>query len=245
MRVVPPRNVVGFGCEAGPSRNWCICIYRATESNWLDAVVEQGVVIDEWGYVRRGMAALLTEAGVRVVAQAATATEGFAALKAETVDVIVIGCLPDSTVLEAVRRASADRQLGIVAVVPVVDRSAIIDLCSAGAHAVLARSSSESDLADAVAHARRGERYIGRDLLAAIFPGPRHRSPTSVGRFKLTEREQAVLAQLVAGGTNREIADALCIGTETVKTHLVSIYAKLDVQRRDQAVGVALQGGLV
>ena len=73
----------------------------------------------------------------------------------------------------------------------------------------------------------------------------RHRSPTSVGRFKLTEREQAVLAQLVAGGTNREIADALCIGTETVKTHLVNIYAKLDVQRRDQAVGVALQGGLV
>ena len=207
--------------------------------------MEQAAVIDEWGFVRRGMAALLAEQGVRVVAQAATATEAFAALEGESVDLVVIGSSPDSSVLDAVRRASADPRLGIIAVVPVMDQASILDLCAAGAHAVLSRSCAEAAFADAVASARRRERYVSHELLAAIFPGPRHRSPASVRRVSLTKRERAVLVQLVAGRSNQEIAENLCIGRETVKTHLVNIYAKLDVQRRDQAVGVALQGGLV
>jgi len=205
----------------------------------------RAVVIDEWEFVRHGIAALLTEEGFEVIAAAATATDGFAALDGEQADVIVIGSTPDASVLDAVRRAAGDPTMGIIAIVPTLDRGLTLDLCAAGAHAVFSRSSSRSDLATAVLHACRGERYVSPDLLAAIFPGPRPVPPLARYRDRLTQREQAVLTELVAGGSNREIADSLCIGTETVKTHLVNIYAKLDVRRRDQAVGVALQGGLV
>lgn len=52
----------------------------------------------------------------------------------------------------------------------------------------------------------------------------------------ISEREQGVLQLLVAGHSNQEIADELCISTNTVKSHLKSLYQKLEVKRRGQAV---------
>lgn len=60
----------------------------------------------------------------------------------------------------------------------------------------------------------------------------------------LTAREQDVLAELVEGKSNAEIARALFIGMNTVDTHLMSIFRKLDVHNRTEAVATALRGGL-
>ena len=79
-----------------------------------------------------------------------------------------------------------------------------------------------------------------------MFTSPRvPLSPTAGRCGRLTEREHAVLRLVAGGRTNREVADSLCIGAETVKTHLSSIYAKLSVNRRQAAVGVAIQQGLL
>jgi DNA-binding NarL/FixJ family response regulator len=92
---------------------------------------------------------------------------------------------------------------------------------------------------------RRGERYLAPELLRTLFAEPVAGSTGAAPAFALTTREQSVLSELAAGRTNREIATILCIGSETVKTHLGNIYAKLAVSRRDQAISLALQGGLV
>ncbi|MEJ7902493.1 MAG: LuxR C-terminal-related transcriptional regulator, partial [Thermomicrobiales bacterium] len=62
--------------------------------------------------------------------------------------------------------------------------------------------------------------------------------------FALTPRERDVLALLVAGKSNPEIADALFISQRTVTTHLSRLYAKLDVSTRTSAIAVALRSGL-
>jgi NarL family two-component system response regulator LiaR len=62
---------------------------------------------------------------------------------------------------------------------------------------------------------------------------------------ELTEREIEVLRQLVRGHTNREIAEALFISEETVKTHIGNILSKLHLAHRTQAVIYAIKQGLV
>jgi DNA-binding NarL/FixJ family response regulator len=61
----------------------------------------------------------------------------------------------------------------------------------------------------------------------------------------LTEREGDILRQLALGRTNKEIAAALSVGDETVKTHVANVLAKLQVENRSQAVIQALRLGLV
>jgi two-component system response regulator DegU len=61
----------------------------------------------------------------------------------------------------------------------------------------------------------------------------------------LTEREQSVLQELAEGKSTREIAKALVVAEETVKSHLAHIYQKLGVSDRVQAVAVALRRGMV
>ncbi len=60
----------------------------------------------------------------------------------------------------------------------------------------------------------------------------------------LTQRESEVLGLVVKGLSNRAVAQKLVLGEETVKTHLSSIYRKLDVKDRSQAVAVALREGV-
>jgi len=64
-------------------------------------------------------------------------------------------------------------------------------------------------------------------------------------RLDLTPRELEVLKLLVAGLTNREIASVLGNSENTVRNHTISIFAKLDVSDRAEAVGAALQRGIV
>jgi DNA-binding NarL/FixJ family response regulator len=204
------------------------------------------VVIDEWALVRAGIAAELARAGIECGADVATATAGFEAVERTGADVVVVGTCPDSSVLDAVRRAHLDPALKVMALVGPTSQRALVELCSAGAHAVVLRCSSESGAVVAAAQSmRRGERYLAPELLRTLFAEPVSGSTGAAPAFALTTREQSVLSELAAGRTNREIATVLCIGSETVKTHLGNIYAKLAVSRRDQAISLALQGGLV
>jgi two-component system, NarL family, response regulator LiaR len=67
----------------------------------------------------------------------------------------------------------------------------------------------------------------------------------SVPHEELTPRELGVLRQLALGRSNKEIADALSIGDETVKTHIGNVFSKLQVENRTQAIVQALKRGLV
>lgn len=211
----------------------------------LSLVAQGGAVIIEARVLARlGIGVVLPRAGTPVVASAATLIDGFRATDDLGAALVVLGNCTDATPRQAIRRLAA-LPVGIVVLAGPADTSAAIELCTLGAHAVLDREASEEELATAVHHALLGERYVPPRILgSALGPGCAHR-PGQRPRFALTQRERAVLAELAAGRSNQEIADQLCIGAETVKTHLTNIYAKLAVRRRHQAVGIALQHGLV
>ncbi len=223
---------------------------------WLDGhmgmhpseQIRSAVIIDDWGLVRLGVKALLANAGIRRVRTAATATAGLAGLEPDEVGLVCVGACADAALLDVVRRVHLrSHRMRIVALVGTIDQEEVISLFEAGANAVVPRrAQDEQQLAGALEHALAGERYLAPMLLTAMF-GERQRPAVRRGTrcARLTGREQSVL-ELVAGGrTNREIAETLNIGAETVKTHLTNVYAKLDVRSRQQAVGAAISHGLI
>ena len=101
---------------------------------------------------------------------------------------------------------------------------------------------------DAPAFAAEAYAAVGR--VPPAFPGPVSRRPGTGGvdgeaTTGLTPREREVLGQLALGGGNADLARSLFVSENTVKTHLASIYRKLGVDRRLDALRVARARGLL
>lgn len=107
----------------------------------------------------------------------------------------------------------------------------------AGARGYLLKGMSRSVLVEAIETVHAGGRYVPRELAERLLPGP--------GEPTLTEREQDVLRHIAEGLDNREIGRALGIAESTVKTHVASLYAKLEVDDRTKALITAVRRGLV
>jgi len=103
-------------------------------------------------------------------------------------------------------------------------------IISYGARAVLAKSLSGSDLVDELEEVTRGKTIVSHDFrlnTSMTWPG---------ADLRLTERESEVVTFLATGKSNRDIADAMILSENTVKTHLKSIFQKIGVSSRAQAV---------
>jgi two-component system, NarL family, response regulator LiaR len=111
-------------------------------------------------------------------------------------------------------------------------------LLRAGATGYVRKDADPETLLAAVRAVARGKTYIdpsiGRKLIEAV-----------VSDEVLTPREVEVLRHLALGLSNKEIAAALVVGEETVKTHVGNVLAKLHVENRSQAIVQALKLGLV
>lgn len=125
------------------------------------------------------------------------------------------------------------------------DADTVTNAMAAGAVGFLPKNASRSDVLDAISAVTRGEGYlhssVTRDFLGRVGP----MAERSLSAERLTDRERQVLVLLADGCSTRQIAEALFVGEETVKSHLGHIYQKLGVNDRVQAVALALRRGLV
>jgi DNA-binding NarL/FixJ family response regulator len=107
----------------------------------------------------------------------------------------------------------------------------------AGARGYVLKDARREELLDCIRRVSRGELCIPPALLQKLAAG--------VGREPLTGRELDVLTLLARGKSNKEIGAKLYISETTVKAHLRSIFAKLNVLSRTEAIAVASRRGLV
>lgn len=195
------------------------------------------VVADGWAVLQTGVADVLSRCGVESVRCVGTATEALDEVAG--VGLVVIGAVPDVAPHAAVRSIRAlNPDLRILVLLESATREAALQVFDAGADAVLDRYASEQDLRDAAVRVAGGDRYISASVLRQAL------ETTPSIESSLTAREAEVLALLVDGLSNRAIADALFIGEATVKTHLRSVFDKLGVANRVQAVAAAMELGL-
>ncbi|OKJ73946.1 response regulator [Streptomyces sp. CB02460] len=110
----------------------------------------------------------------------------------------------------------------------------------AGATGYLLKDATREQLVDAIHAASRGETVLAPRVAQRLVAKMRRPAPVA-----LTARESDVLEAVADGLSNAEIGRRLFIGEATVKTHLLRIFAKLDVNDRTRAVVVALNSGLL
>lgn len=126
----------------------------------------------------------------------------------------------------------------VIALTASTDEARMMGVLRAGASGYVRKDAEPEILLAAVRAVARGKTYIdpsvSNQLVQAAMP-----------HEELTSREIEVLRQLALGRSNKEIANALSIGEETVKTHVGNVFAKLQVENRAQAIVQALKRRLV
>jgi DNA-binding NarL/FixJ family response regulator len=198
------------------------------------------LLIDDHQVVRDGLRAALQNEGFNVIGEAATKNEAFAQIAHKDPHVIIVDLnLPDGSGLELItwaRRVSPT--IGIVVLTLNDDDTHLIACLEAGASAYVLKSDPVKEVVAAVSHSYTSPlSFSGKGLSAALL--------RKENGFGLTPRELEVLALLPKGKSSAQIAAELFISQATVKTHLSSIYRKLSVANRSQAVAQAINHGLV
>ena len=203
------------------------------------------VVVDDHDMVRRGLAVFLrTFDDLKLVGEAADGEEAVRIVEELRPDVVLMDLrMPVMDGVEATKVIRAQfPETQVIALTSFKDERLVHDALSAGAIGYLLKNASVDDLAAAIRAARAGKPTLSPEATQVLINQARR--PTA-SHFNLSERELEVLALMVDGLTNRQIADALSISRSTVKFHVSSILAKLGVASRTEAVALAMQYGLV
>jgi DNA-binding NarL/FixJ family response regulator len=204
------------------------------------------VIVDELALVRLGLGTVLRSLGVEVAAEAPGGREAAELLGLHEPELVVVGAPADMPVVEAVRRVRAGSDaVKIVALLGAGQVGAVAGVVGAGSDGVALRGAAAGDLAEALEAVLAGNRYVAATLSSGLFGQLHSVAAPSAGEEVLTYREREVLALLAGGASNREIAAELSVTLATVKSHLVHVYAKLDVRNRQEALSRAVGLGLL
>ncbi len=209
------------------------------------------MLVDDHEMVLHGLTAMLAhfDRDVAIVGTATTLADARRAIDATLPDIVVSDVrIGRDSGLDLVRElAQTHPAIKVVVLTVYDDEHYLFQALRAGARGYVLK---RIDAAELVAHLLRvaeGEIAIdaalaGRVAMSAarissgeFWPGANH---------GLTQRESEVLALLVSGHSNRAIAATLVVTEDTVKTHIRSLYRKLDVQDRGGAIAFALREGL-
>lgn len=198
------------------------------------------LLADDHPPLREGLASILSsQADIEIVAEAGTGREALSISAKLAVDVFVLDLrMPDGDGLQTIAELMLRDLTSRILVLTTYDNEEdIFNALEAGARGYLLKDTNRSEIIDAVRRIHAGERYLTQ-LIA-------NRLADRLVRPGLTPRELDVLRFLSRGKSNKEMAAAMLISEETVKTRMKSLFQKLGVNDRTKAVAVALQRGLV
>jgi two-component system, NarL family, response regulator LiaR len=203
-------------------------------------------LVDDHRIVRKGLASFLrTSHDVQVVGEAASGEEALAHILAWSPDVVVMDMLMPGGMdgIETTRRIHELLPTArIVVLTSYADDARVVGALRAGATGYVRKEADPDLLLSSIRAASRGQSLLDPAVSNALLQEIGHTGKYSVA---LTERELAVLRQLALGRTNREIAEALVVTEETVKTHVGNILTKLQLSHRTQAAIYALKKGII
>jgi DNA-binding NarL/FixJ family response regulator len=210
------------------------------------------LLVDDQALVRAGFRLILeAQRDLTVVGEAADGSQAVEMCQALHPDVVLMDVrMPQMNGIEATRALQQVQRPPTVLVLTTFDLDEyVFDALEAGASGFLLKDVTREDLVRAVRVVAAGEALLApsvtRRLIAEFGVLRRSAAPIPIaGLNSLTAREREVLAHMARGLSNAEIAAALVVSEHTVKTHVASILAKLQVRDRVQAVIVAYRGGL-
>ena len=205
------------------------------------------LLVDDHEMVRLGVSAYLSvQEDIEVIAQAENGKIGVEKALELKPDIILMDLvMPVMDGIEATKEIlSKWKEAKIIIVTSFIDDEKVYPAISAGAKSYLLKTSSASEIAQAIRDTYRGEGVFEKEVSEKLEH--RHEVEEDFRLFEeLTSREKEVLLLIAQGKSNQEIADECFITLKTVKTHVSNILSKLQVEDRTQATIYAFKHHLI
>ena len=220
---------------------------RDEEQTVIDNHRIRVMLVDDHAVVRSGLSAfLLAFDDLELIGEAADGLEALSLCNRIQPDVILMDLvmprMDGASAIKAIRELYPSIQ--IIALTSFKENDLVQSALKAGAIGYLLKNVSSDELARAIRAAAKGRPTLAPEAAEALIHNARSAGAPTPGH-DLTDREREVLALMVEGLNNTEIADRLIVSKSTVKFHVSNILSKLHVSSRTEAVAMALQKHLV
>jgi two-component system, NarL family, nitrate/nitrite response regulator NarL len=205
------------------------------------------VVVDDHALFRRGLVGLLEEmSGFKVVGQASDGEQALVVINDTRPDLVLLDLnMPRMDGIDTLR-ALRDRKLPVRVLMLTISQNDedLLEAIRAGADGYLLKNTEPEDLRKSLIRVAQGQGALSPEVTGPVLRAL-SRFPAGEPAHLLSDRELEVLECLVEGLTTQQIAARLFISDNTVKTHVRHIFEKLEVSNRAEAVGKAMQVGLI
>ncbi|MBX3291687.1 MAG: response regulator transcription factor [Acidobacteria bacterium] len=200
----------------------------------------QALIIESQPLVRVGIGAILAnESDIDVIGEAGTAGEGFTLFTTRRPDVVLLSLrMPDSCAIDDLGSYfETDPKARIIILAERPGDAEISRALKQGAAGYVTKDIDPSQLVEAIRRVAAGGKFIPANVAEVLTE--------NLGSEELTPAESTVLRMVVGGMSNKEIAFALDVSENTVKSHVSNIFDKMGVSDRTTAATTAIKRGLV
>ncbi len=203
------------------------------------------IIVDDHGMVRKGLTAYLNNRpDMIVVGEGRDGREAVNLCEQLHPDVILMDLVMPEMGGVAATHAIHQRwpKVQIIALTSFQEKELVQDALQAGAIGYLLKNVTGDELAQAICRAYAGKPTLAPEAIQALI---QTNAEESILGKDLTRRELEVLALLVKGYSNPDIAESLVVSRATVKVHVGNILSKLSASNRAEAISLAIQHKLV
>lgn len=198
------------------------------------------LTVDDHPLLRQGIAALVgAEADMELVGEAANGEEAVEKVRLHRPDVTLMDIqMPGLNGIEAISRIQSEfPDARIIVLTTYTGDAQVTRALKAGARGYILKGHVHRELLEAIRAVHAGKKRIPQDIANELAE--------HAADDELTAREIDVLREIAAGNSNKQIADQLCIGEATVKSHVTNILSKLAANDRAHAVTIGLKRGII
>jgi DNA-binding NarL/FixJ family response regulator len=198
------------------------------------------LAVDDHPLLRKGIAALVNaEPDMKLVAEASNGDEAVESFRLYRPDVTLMDLqLPGVNGIEAINLILSEfPDARIIVLTTYTGDAQVLRALRAGARAYILKGHVHRELLETIHTVHAGRKRIPPDIAVELAE--------HAAEDELSSREIEVLRLIASGNSNKEIADQLCIGETTVKSHVTNILSKLSANDRAHAVTIGLKRGVI
>lgn len=210
------------------------------------------VIADDHALFRDGLRMVLSdELDIEVVGEAADGQETTQLVRKLQPDILLLDlAMPQLTGLDVLKQLDVSKPMRIIMLTASIDKSQILQALRLGARGVVLKESAAELLLQSIRTVWAGQLWLGREAMTDSAEALRSLTPTFREKdrkqpFGLTPREREIVAAIVSGYSNKQIAQEFSLSEDTVKHHLTNIFDKLGVSSRLELAMAAMHHRLL